>query len=179
MTNSLDIKIHNALFHIRKVLEQPNTLVAVAHSGGKDSQVILHLTKQINPFLPLIHNVKPMLGTSDEPLTEMHPATLEFLYTVVAKENTLTCLHASNMPEFIKESKISCQIDGSRASEYNRKGKSANFIVEGESASREKLRPFIEKGIFGLNICYPIYDWTDEDVFEYIRLNNIPLSKEY
>ena len=38
---------------------------------------------------------------------------------------------------------------------------------------------FVKNGIFGLSITYPIVDWTDEEVFDYLDNNEIPFSAEY
>jgi len=56
-------KVDSALKIITNFVERFKNSVYLAHSGGKDSVVIHHLTKQIKPDIMIIHNVKPMLGT--------------------------------------------------------------------------------------------------------------------
>jgi 3'-phosphoadenosine 5'-phosphosulfate sulfotransferase (PAPS reductase)/FAD synthetase len=176
----LKIKIASALAHIRMALYYNFEYnLFLGHSGGKDSQVILHLAKQIMPNIILIHNIKPMLGTSNSPLTEMDPKTLEFLYTVVAKEEIIYFVPTDKMKSFLQQKQLFCQIDGSRISEADRNGKSSNFIKNRRNVNRKELRPYIQHGIFDLSICYPIYDWTNQDILDYIKLNNISISKEY
>ena len=156
--------------------------VFIGHSGGKDSCVIHHLTRQVIDKFVIVHNVKPLLGTSGDPvaaLTEMHPATLQFLYSEVCRYNHVQMMHSSMMPQFIQQNGLKCQIDGSRACEALREGKSSEFIHQGQNVNRKEMVPYIENGIFDLSIIYPIYDWTDDEVFEYIRVNNLPLSDEY
>ena len=178
----IEAKALIALERINDVFAK-NDRVITGHSGGKDSVVIDHLVYRSGWVLQgIVHNVKPMLGTSGDPvaaLTEQHPETLEFLYTKVCKERTITFLHSSNMPSWLSENGISCQIDGARCSEWNRPGKSSNIIVNGQNMSRKDMGVYHENGIFGLNMSYPIYDWTDTDIFDYITENNLEISAEY
>jgi hypothetical protein len=154
----------------------------MGHSGGKDSTVLLHLTKQVCTNIRIVHNVKPMLGHSGDAvgaLTEQHPATLEFLYTTVCVDNAVAFMHSSKMDSYVYSHALECQLDGSRACESDRAGKSSQFIKDGVQVSRIEMTEFEEHGIFGLSICYPLFDWTDDDIFDYIMINSLPISQEY
>jgi 3'-phosphoadenosine 5'-phosphosulfate sulfotransferase (PAPS reductase)/FAD synthetase len=160
--------------------------VMVGHSGGKDSQVISHLVREVltcpveKPYF--VHNVKPIYIRDMNPvekLTAMDPMTLEFLYTKVCREIDITFMHSSQMPEFIEFNDIGCQIDGARSCESGRQGKSGEIIVRGEPVSRDLMGPFVEEGMFGISFIYPIFDWSDDDVFDYLVENSIPFSMEY
>lgn len=181
--NTLNMKVDSALKHIEHAIEAfgPNAIF-LGHSGGKDSCVIYSLTKRLLPDAIVVHNVKPLLGTSGDPvaaLTEQHPLTLEFLYTQVALVDTVQLLHSSRMVEFLERNCLRCQVDGARRSEAGRAGKSANFIMDGQNVNRASLPSFVVEGIFGISMCYPIFDWTDDDVFQYLIENNVPFSDEY
>lgn len=177
------IKVHSALVRIKEAIDLYGTMTFLGHSGGKDSCVIHHLTKQFYPNITLVHNVKPMLkDVRDDPiakLTAMHPSTLEFLYSEVASKHKIHFMPAAMMDTFVKSNDFKCQIDGARISEANRPGKSSNFIQNGQNVNRKELKPFVENGMFGLHVCYPIYDWTDDDVFDYIVDSQLHLSDEY
>lgn len=178
----LDEKIKIAIDRINKAFDK-NKRVITGHSGGKDSVVINYLVwlSECTKYAT-IHNVKPLLGTSNDPvgaLTEMHPDTLNFLYTSVCLHNEIVFMHSSNMKEYIDKNSIDCQIDGSRRCEFDRAGKSSMFIANGEMVSREFITDYVENGIFGLNMSYPIFDWSDDDVFELITSRDLPLSDEY
>jgi 3'-phosphoadenosine 5'-phosphosulfate sulfotransferase (PAPS reductase)/FAD synthetase len=157
--------------------------VFVGHSGGKDSCVIHHLTKSVfGDDVRVVHNVKPMLGTSGDPvaaLTEMHPETLVFLYETVCRNYKVHFMHSSQMPEFVVANGLRCQIDGARIAEASRPGKSSDIIRDGKNVNRSLMNEFEPNGIFGLNICYPILDWSDEDVFDYLHFFKLPFSDEY
>lgn len=180
----VELALHR-IKHLHRLFVSTN--VFVGHSGGKDSCVILHLAKQVFPHIHIVHNVKPILGTGDkeeDKLTEMYPETLAFLYEEVCKKNTVTLMHSSKMEDYVRSKGFLCQIDGARVAEAGRIGKSANFIYEGQNINRAELPNYLTEGllpfgIFGLHICYPIYDWEDEDVFRYLIKNQIPFSAEY
>lgn len=139
-------------------------------SGGKDSVAVHHLINKSplyslhKPSLPNVHTAKPGIT---------HPKTLEFLY---GQPNLVLHIPKSHpMPRYLKT-----QIDGTRASEYDRTdGRSTDIIVGGQICSREDMPLFVRNGLFGLNFVFPIYDWTDEQVWAYLFKNNIPYSDEY
>jgi len=175
-------KIEKALSIIRTAHTCYNKGIFVGHSGGKDSQVILHLANRVLVEFKIVHNVKPMLTPNMDPvsaLTAMHPETLEFLYSEIASNNHVSFLPAPMMSKYIASNSLTCQIDGARIVEAERAGKSADIIRDGVNVSRAEMSSFEPVGIFGLAISYPIYDWTDTDVFDYLTQNNIPISSEY
>jgi 3'-phosphoadenosine 5'-phosphosulfate sulfotransferase (PAPS reductase)/FAD synthetase len=74
---------------------------------------------------------------------------------------------------------LKLQIDGTRVDEFNRDEKSNTFEINGVQVSRMEMTHFFKNGLFGLDFLCPIYDWSANDVFEYHKLNSIPLSTEY
>lgn len=177
------IKLHVALTRVADAFEKFGNKVFLGHSGGKDSCVIHHLVKTLTRDPIIVHNVKPMLSeVESDPiakLTAMHPSTLEFLYSTVARKHHVDFMPAIMMENFVKNKGLLCQIDGARVAEANRPGKSSNFIKNGINVNRKELTPFVENGMFGLSVCYPIYDWSDDDVFDYLVENRIEVSDEY
>lgn len=177
------MNINLAVNRIKVAFDRFGSGLFSGHSGGKDSCVIHHLIKMagIND-IKIVHNVKPLLGTSGDPimaLTEQHPLTLNFLYTEVCKDTTVDFLHSSKMKDFIRKNNLVCQIDGARISEWNRPGKSSEIVVNGKKVSRLDMPEFVEYGLFDISFLYPIYDWTDDDVFDFLIENDIKFSQEY
>lgn len=177
------IKEHMAMVRVHDAIAKFGNKVFCGHSGGKDSVVIHHLTSRLLPSVWLVHNVKPLLDTvKDDPiakLTAMYPETLDFLYSKVAAKNKVHFMPASMMEQWVRDNNFKCQIDGARTAEAFRPGKSANFIRNGINVNRTELTPMVENGMFGLTVCYPIFDWSDDDVFDYILEHKLELSDEY
>lgn len=175
-------KISNAVRRI-KLAANINQNIIAGHSGGKDSVVIHHLADVAGvKLVTSVHTVKPVYHVDLAPevlKTAMDPDTLIFLYEKVCPVRDITFLGPGKMVDFIKENNIHCQIDGSRISEFNREDKSSTFIKDGENVSRSEMTDYVTNGIFGLNMCYPIYDWTDDDVFHYLSTNMLEFSAEY
>ena len=138
----------------------------VGTSGGKDSVLITHLTEMAYPCwdFPLVHTTKPH---------ETHPETLKFLYS----------MHRSiiyTTKELHYTFNFTHQVDGTRIAEATRNdGRSTDFISNGKSYSRTELQFFVPNGLFGLNFVYPIFDWSDDEVWTAIKLLDIKVSPEY
>jgi 3'-phosphoadenosine 5'-phosphosulfate sulfotransferase (PAPS reductase)/FAD synthetase len=158
----------NLVQRVRSLIDNKELSPYIAFSGGKDSVVILDILDSIAPNLPIIHN--PKMNT--------HKETIRFIYEVSLTRNIFH-IPISNMDNFIKNKGFNCQIDGTRISEFNRIEKSNDFTTQGKSVSREHLPLFIDNGLFGIKHIYPIYDLKDEDVYSYIKSNNISYSDEY
>ena len=181
---SLLDKTNAALYYIGHIVSIRGNTGFLGHSGGKDSIVIHHLAQQVidSQSLLIVHNVKPLLGTSGDPvaeLTEMHPETLDFLYSTVCKTSEVQFLHSSMMKFWILKNAVTYQIDGARKAEADRPGKSSNIIRDGKDVNRAEMNWFEPVGIFNLAILYPIYDWSDQDVWDYIITNKLTFSDEY
>ena len=141
----------------------------IGHSGGKDSATILHLVDTALPGhnLPILHT--PKFG-------ETHPKTIEYLYRL---GRPLLYLPKEARSPF-GEDVFRVQVDGTRIDEHDRTdGRSTDFVDEGVSRPRTELRAFVERGLFGRSFLYPIFDWTTEEVWEYLNTNNLKVSEEY
>jgi 3'-phosphoadenosine 5'-phosphosulfate sulfotransferase (PAPS reductase)/FAD synthetase len=140
----------------------------LGHSGGKDSVLVCYLAEQAFGNLPIIHNTKPT-GVENA----VHPLTQKFLYGL-DKVVTYMPLKAEMPPELLT------QIDGTRMSEWNREdGRSVDVIKDGKSVSRTELELYMTNGLFGRNFVYPIFDWSDAEVWAAIHYLAIPYSPEY
>lgn len=142
----------------------------VGHSGGKDSVLVTYLADKAfgREVLPTIHNTKP-----DGVENAVHPLTQKFLYSM---DRTITYMPlGAAMP-----SELTTQIDGTRISEWNREdGRSVDVIKNGQSVSRKELELYMKNGLFGRNFIYPIFDWSDAEVWAAIHVLGIPYSMEY
>lgn len=140
----------------------------LAYSGGKDSSVILDLALKVNPKILIIHN----------PKYSTHPDTVVHIYKVSMEHNILL-VPFYLMLFFVKNNGLECQIDGTTIEEHNRTGKSSDLIVNGLNVSRKYMKQTNPKGIWDITSIYPIFDWTEQMVFEYLKRNNVKISEEY
>ena len=137
-------------------------------SGGKDSDVIVDL------YLAycVMHSIKPVIIHNRKSNTD--PCTVQYLYS--QSYPILYC----GMETAVDVQKGRIQIDGSRISEADRtNGRSTDFIQDGKSVNRSKMRIYNSSGLFGIPFLYPIYDWSDEEVWMYHVYAGISCSLEY
>lgn len=164
-------KIENALAVIHNAYITCSNKMYLGHSGGKDSCVIFHLAKQIDPEIMVIHTPKGLSHT--------HPDTADFLYYEVARHHIIHMVPKEHMDNFIIRNDLLLQIDGARRDECNRTERSDDFVMNEENVNRKDLPQFVEFGLFGIAQLYPIFDWTDDEVWKYIVDHKVQVSKEY
>lgn len=162
-------KINKAISRIQNA-PFPKNGVYVGHSGGKDSVLVTHLAfEALGKTVPVVHT--PKVSGSNA----VHPATRDFLYNL-----PYPVLYLPPTSEIPNGLRLNTQIDGTRRYEHSRQdGRSTNVVIDGKEISRENMPMYVEEGLFGKSFIYPIYDWTDDEVWEAHKLLNLPVSKEY
>ncbi len=117
-----------------------------AYSGGKDSQAVLSLVRSVVPNPIIIHNshdgekIDPDVGA----------------VIVLPPKKTI-------VPIFLRSVDLRGQIDGTRRDEDK------TVIFDGQEIHRSEMTCwFTNRGVFYLTCYFPIYDWTEEDVFRYL-----------
>lgn len=158
-------KVDSAIRLIRSYSQVPN--LSLAYSGGKDSDVILHLAKMANVKVNVVHNVT----TIDPPGTISHclaaGATLQrpkyTFFQLVAKKG-LPSMFRRFCCEKLKESYISNHlILGVRAAESNKRAERYTEPTACKVYSKTKETEQI----------FPIYNWEDKDVEDFINCEHI------
>lgn len=188
----IELKIKTAKNLIKKVLAKHDNPV-IACSFGKDSMVVLHMVRQFNPNVYILFN---------DTLVE-YPDTYEFK-RLVSKEWKLNLIEAKPLktfwwvvdnygfPLFARKghktaSKNCCR----HLKEYPIKRVlnkyKFNLYFTGLTRHESRLREFSAKKYgnyfysktFKHWKCHPIQDWTEEDVWEYHKIYNIPHNNLY
>ena len=145
----------------------PNYQWCIGHSGGKDSVVNHWLVMQaFQEPIPVVHTSKP--GGDNA----IHPKTLEFLYKLPFPVELWPRAMGSN-------TKYRLQFDGSRQSEHNRTDRSADFVVAGQQVNRKNLELVVPNSMFGMTYVFPMFDWTDAQVWAAMFRYHLPFSPEY
>jgi phosphoadenosine phosphosulfate reductase len=152
---------------------EPQEGYYLAFSGGKDSQCIYHLAEKAGVKFDAHYQI-----TTVDP-----PELVQFIhkqYPQVERhhpEQSMWALVESNDFPPTRQQRYCCK-------ELKETGGSGRVVVTGvrwaESVRRSKRRmvePCMNDG--RKSYLHPIIDWTDEDVWEFIRVENLPYCRLY
>jgi phosphoadenosine phosphosulfate reductase len=199
-------KINHSLTLIKQGIEKYGDTVAVGCSWGKDSMVLLHLALQVNPHIPIFsiltihkpketydfiidtckkYNIKPKIymAADDIPQTlKDHNIDVKLLSPNDYIENAETVKKKSGKDIYYEDPNLCCQLlkvipikhayydmnlrawfSGIR----NTEGATRNSIKEIEVRSEQEVK------------INPILTWNEDDVWNYIEDNQIPIHPWY
>ena len=203
--NTLEQLEEEAIYIIREVVGQFNN-PTLLFSGGKDSIVLLHLCKKAFlpgriPF-PLLHvdtghNFPETIKLRDE-LVEKYQVKLNVgsvqesidqgkVIEEKGKYASRNTLQTVTLLESIEELKFHACIGGARRDEEKARAKERIFSVRddfgqwNEKLQRPELFDMLNGQIHsGENVrVFPISNWTELDVWEYIRKENLEIPSIY
>jgi len=151
-----------------------NNLVEVSYSGGKDSDVILHLARMAGIKHIAIHH-----RTSIDPPGTLQHCISNNAVIINPKETFFQIMERKGFPT--RRARFCCEI----LKEY----KVLDTAVQGIRTSESRKRAEIYKEpqicrIYGnkknrVEVFLPILDWTDDDIKEFIKQENIQCHKLY
>jgi len=121
----------------------------VAYSGGKDSQALLRLVRSVNPHALVVHNGYEGESVEDEfGILKVKPPKAE------------------TVPKFMEAVDLGAQFDATRRAENKL------VCIDGKEIHRSNMTgPYTAKGYFGLEVYFPLWDWSDEEVLTFLEVS--------
>jgi len=182
----LQPKITTAKQLIIKALEDVEYPV-IAFSGGKDSLVVLDLVRQIAPVIPGVFE-----NTGNEyPETVAYVKTIENIVELHPDISFWECAKKYGLPKLKSKSKshgnqCCIKLKEEPFKKYC-KNNPVDLVFTGLTAAESRNRMMMLKRMGHLYWhkseeiwkCHPIADWTDLDVWQYIKIRNLEYNPIY
>lgn len=172
--------------------------ICLAFSGGKDSQVIYDLAKRSGIKFKAYYNVAFESADTKNFIRKYYPEVIwrqehpygfirnirvhhhGFLPTVQA---AYCCKDYKHNPKYVEK----CSIVGVRRQESVKRRKRTAFEIKNKTLlkkNRKLINDYFEEhcqstGTASIIQLKPIIDWTDDEVWDYIKMHDLPINPEY
>lgn len=172
--------------------------ICLGFSGGKDSQVCYDLCKRAGVPFKAYYNRSFESPVTMKFIRENYPDVIwrhdhnygfienirivhgGFLPTV---QIAYCCNNYKHNPKYVD----ACSITGVRKAESAKRKERTTFSVKNKTTLKKNqaiIDEYFEEhcqstGDHSVIALKPIVDWSDEDVWQYIRLHNLPVNPEY
>lgn len=173
MNENLQKKI-NAAIRLLKLYDNPDEPMEIAYSGGKDSDVILELAKEANiNFRAIYRNT-----TIDPPGTIKHVKAMG-VEILQPKKTFFQLIEENGLPN--RFMRFCCRF----LKEYKVLDKCVMGVRKAESRARdERYKEPSECKFYGskkdyVEVIYPILEWSDKDVSEFLQNRKIQCAPVY
>ena len=167
-------KIDHSLSLIEKYIDKYYDKIAVASSFGKDSVCLVHLCKRIRPDIQIFsimtpYKFKETLDYKDKitklwnlNLKTYQAKELNFLAYEINTERCCLYYKVAQVKKAIADLDLKAWFSGLRKNE----GHTRKFTEEIQYTS-------------GLVKVNPIFNWTEDEIWEYHKINDIPIHPLY
>lgn len=188
----------NRIVKFSKIADALGYEVAVGFSGGKDSQVVYDLCKRSGIRFKAYFNHAFESSTTLQFIREHYPDVIwrrdhnfGFIENIWKNHNSLLptseisycCKDYKHNPKYVDNASVV----GVRRSESQKRKDRKVFEAKNNTVVKKNKALFSEYftdictgvGTSGVIQLKPIVDWTDEEVWEYIKKHDLPINPEY
>ncbi len=177
--------VHGAQEILKLAFDRFGERIALACSFGKDSVTVLHLARQLCSQVPVIYvdtglDFPETVAFKDNLVKEWNLNLKRFRPTRESVEHR----NALDPDLNLSNPDLCCDLLKVEPTERSLRGLDAWIVGlrRDETEFRRNLQPFEEQEKFNggtLVRVAPIYDWSEDDVWNYIRKNSVPYHPLY
>lgn len=196
---NLQQKIDNSIALIRKaevlaLAMQPDIGFHVGFSGGKDSQVVLELVKMAGVQYRAVYNVTTNDPADNVRFIKHHYPDVEFsvpkesYFQLIAKKGLPTMLNRWCCALFKETAGVGFVVltgirreESRKRAAYEEVCKWSRSKDKRESVDLDKMEANEFRCVGGKDkfMVYPILEWTEKDVWDFIALRGLPVNPCY
>lgn len=196
---NLQQKIDHSIALIRKAEKlaltmQPDTGFHVGFSGGKDSQVVLELVKMASVKYRAVYNVTTNDPADNVRFIKHHYPDVEFCipeksyFQLISKKGVPTMFHRWCCALFKETAGVGCVVltgvrkeESRKRAAYEEVDKWSRSKDKRENVDLDKMEANEFRCVGGKDkfMVYPILEWTEKDVWDFIALRGLPVNTCY
>ena len=196
---TLQEKIDHSIALIRKaeklaLVMQPETGFHVGFSGGKDSQVVLELVKMAGVKYRAVYNVTTNDPDDNVRFIKHHYPDVEFsipeksYFQLIAQKGVPTMFNRWCCALFKETAGVGCVVltgvrkdESRKRAEYPEAFKFTRKKGDKELLDLDKMEENEFQCVGGKDkfMVYPVLEWTEKDVWQFIRERGLPVNPCY
>lgn len=175
---TLECKVEQSLKLIKSITNSKDkdfvSKLCLGFSGGKDSNVVYDLVMEVDNSIPCYYANTTIDPKGTLPYVRDNFPNVEILYP---KESFYQLVKRKGLPTRL--TRFCCD----KLKEYVGVGRNMFEGIRSEESIGRKGRDYIQcdsrKSYNGGKHIYPIYDWTEKDVWDYIKIKGIKTNPNY
>ena len=192
-------KINASIALIRKaeklsLVMKPNEGFIVGFSGGKDSQVVLELVKMAGVKYRAVYNVTTNDQADNVRFIKQHYPDVEFsipeksYFQLIAQKGVPTMFNRWCCAQFKESTGVGYVVltgvrkeESRKRAAYEEVSKWSRSKDKKESVELDKMEANEFRCVGGKDkfMVYPILEWTEKDVWDFIALRGLPINPCY